>query len=181
MVRLAIKPQELVKIHGCLEKQKVGRSSRTQSLNMLGLVGDEKRRMKIFWYRSEPFLPLILSSMYMMKTTKDRADEGLKIWVFFCIPTISENVKLFFDCLFPDWSLAKGRPTIQRFFWNLLECSLLKRKQTLPGLKLCPGLSQQQWLNLYKSVTLWLATTFICQFSMLRIPGEWGLTNMQAR
>lgn len=80
MVRLAIKPQGLVKIHGCLEKQKVGRCSRTQPLNMLVLVGDEKRRMKIFWYRKEVslFLPLILSAMYMMKTAKDRANEGLK-------------------------------------------------------------------------------------------------------
>lgn len=94
--------------------------------------------------------------MYMMKTAKDRANEGLKnIQVFFCIPTISENVKLFGDYLFPDFSLSKRKPTSQRYFWNFyLECFLLKRKQTLPGLKLCPGLSQQQWLYLYKSVTL---------------------------
>lgn len=52
MARLAIKPQGLVKIHGYLEKQKVGRSSRTQPLNIVVLVGDEKR-IKIFWYRKE--------------------------------------------------------------------------------------------------------------------------------
>lgn len=85
MVRLAIKPQELVKIHGRPEKQKVGRSSRTQPLNMLGWLGHKKRRMKIFFYGKEAnlFLSLILSATYMTKTAKGRADKGLKnVWVF---------------------------------------------------------------------------------------------------
>lgn len=57
MVRLATKPQELVKIHGCLEKQ-VGRCSRTQPLNMLVFVRDEKSQDLLVQKRGKPFFCL---------------------------------------------------------------------------------------------------------------------------